>query len=86
MSSLTCYRKYDIVYYLLHSRLWPVTFDKNEIWGFQFSLNKNILKLTANSCGLYCSIIYANSMAEIQVIDHKLGISERSIPDHSFTI
>ena len=54
LSSLTCYRKYDIVYYLLQSRLWPVTFEKYEIWGFQFSLEKSMLKLTEKSCGLYC--------------------------------
>ena len=37
LSSLTCYRKYDIVYYLLHSRVWPVTFEKKfnpEIFSF----------------------------------------------------
>ena len=45
-----------------------------------------MLKLIEKSCGLYCKTIYANSMAEMQVIDHKLRISESSIPDHSFTI
>ena len=48
LSSLTCYRKYDIVYYLLHSRLWPVAFETNTFWGFQFTLNKSMLKLTEN--------------------------------------
>ena len=45
-----------------------------------------MLKLTENSCRLYCKTIYANSMAEMQVIDHKLRISENSISDHSFMI
>ena len=45
-----------------------------------------MLKLTEKSCGLYCSTIYNNSMAEMQVTDHKLRISESSIPDCSFTI
>ena len=45
-----------------------------------------MLKLTEKSCGLYCKTIYANSMAEMQVIDHQLRISEISIPDYSFTI
>ena len=45
-----------------------------------------MLKLTEKPCGLYCQTIYANSMAEMQVIDHKLHKSEISIPDYSFTI
>ena len=39
LSSLTCYRKYDIVYYLLHSRPWPVTFEKkSEVFSFHTHL------------------------------------------------
>ena len=35
---------------------------------------------------LYCQTIYANAMAEMQVIDHKFHISEASITKLSFTI
>ena len=45
-----------------------------------------MLKLTVKSCGLYCQTIYVNSMSEMPVIDHKVRISEISIPGHSFTI
>ena len=65
-------QKYEIVYYLLHSRLSPITF---ETCNLRF-LNKNMLKLTEKSCGLYCKTLYGNTMAEMQVIDHKLQISE----------
>ena len=86
MSSLTCYRKTDVVYCLLHSRLKPVTLEKMKFWGFQFSFKKDMLKLTEKSCEIYCLTIYAYFMMGTQVINHKFHISEVSIPDWSFTI
>ena len=41
-----------------------------------------MLKLTEKSC----ETIYAYSLMGTQVINHKLHISEVSIPDQSFTI
>ena len=35
-----------------------------------------MLKLIEKSCVLYCKTLYGNTMAEMQVIDHKLQISE----------
>ena len=45
-----------------------------------------MLKLTEKSCEMYCLTIYAYFMMGTQVINHKLHISEVSIPDWSFTI
>ena len=43
-----------------------------------------MLKLTEKSCESYCLAIYAYFMMGTQVINHKLHISEVSIPDQSF--
>ena len=43
-----------------------------------------MLKLTEKSCEIYCLTIYAYFMMGTQVINHKLHISEVSIPDRSF--
>ena len=45
-----------------------------------------MLKMTEKSSGIHCLTIYAYFMMEKQVINHKLHISEVSIPDQSFTI
>ena len=45
-----------------------------------------MLKLIEKSCEIYCLTIYAYFMMGMQVINHKLHISEVSIPDRSFTI
>ena len=45
-----------------------------------------MLKLTEKSCEIYCLTIYAYLLMGKQVINHKLHISEVSIPDQSFTI
>ena len=45
-----------------------------------------MLELTEQSCEIYCLTIYAYFMRGKQVINHKLHISEVSIPDQSFTI
>ena len=86
MSSHTCYRKTDVVYCLLHSRLSQVTLEKMIFWGFQFSFKKDKLKLAENSCEIYCLTIYAYFMMGKQVNNHKFHISEVFIPDKSFTI
>ena len=86
MSSHTCYRKNDVVYCLFHSRLSQVTLEKMKFCGFQFSFKKDMLKLTEKSCEIYCLTMYAYSMMGAQVINHKLDISEVSIPDQNFTI
>ena len=57
-----------------------------KLWGFQFSFKKDMLKLTEKSCEIYCLNIYAYFMMGTQVINHKLPISEVSIPDQSFKI
>ena len=81
MSSHTCYRKTDVVYCLLHSRRSKMKFS-----GFQFSFKNDMLKLTEKSCEIYFLTIYAYFMMGTQVINHKLHISEVSIPDQSFTM
>ena len=43
-----------------------------------------MLKLTEKSCEIYCLTMYAYFMMGTQVINHKLHISEVSIPDQSF--
>ena len=43
-----------------------------------------MLKLTEKSCEIYCLTIYAYFMVGTQVINHKLKISEVSIPDQCF--
>ena len=45
-----------------------------------------MLKLTEKSCEIYCLTIYAYFMMGMQLVNHKLHISEVSIPDLSFTI
>ena len=45
-----------------------------------------MLELTEQSCEINCLTIYAYFMMGKQVINHKLHISEVSIPDQSFTI
>ena len=46
-----------------------------------------MLELTAKACEIYfLTILYAYFMMGKQVINHKLHISEVSIPDQSFTI
>ena len=45
-----------------------------------------MLKLTEKACGIYCLTIFAYFKMGTQVINHKLHISEVSIPDRSFTI
>ena len=45
-----------------------------------------MLKLTEKSCEIYCLTIYAYFVMRKQVINHKLHISEVSVPDQSFTI
>ena len=45
-----------------------------------------MLKLTEKSCEIYCLYIYAYFMMGTQVINHKLHVSEVSIPDRSITI
>ena len=57
-----------------------------KFWGFQFSFKKDMLKLTEKSREIYCLYIYAYFMMGTQVINHKLHVSEVSIPDPSFTI
>ena len=86
MSSHICYRKTDVVYYLLHSRLWPVTLEKWNFDVFQFSFKKDMLKLTEKSCEIYCRTMYAYFMIRTQVINRKLHISEVSFQVQSFTI
>ena len=54
--------------------------------GFQFSLKKHMLEMTEKSSEIYCLTICAYFMMGKQVINHKLHISEVSIPDQSFTI
>ena len=54
--------------------------------GFQFSFKKGMLEITEKSSEIYCLAIYAYFMMGKQVINHKLHISEISIPDQSFTI
>ena len=44
-----------------------------------------MLELTEKSCEIYCLTIYAYFLMGKQVINHKLHISEVSIPDQSFT-
>ena len=45
-----------------------------------------MLKLTEYSCEFYCLPIYAYFIMGTQVINHKLHISEVSVPDQSCTI
>ena len=45
-----------------------------------------MLELTEKSFEVYCLTIYAYFIMGKQVINHKLHISEVSIPDQSFTI
>ena len=45
-----------------------------------------MLEITEKSSEIYCLAIYAYFMMGKQVINHKLHISEISIPDQSFTI
>ena len=45
-----------------------------------------MLKLIEKACEIYCLTIYSYFMKGTQVINHKLHISEVSIPDQSFTI
>ena len=44
-----------------------------------------MLEMTEKSSEIYCLTIYAYFMMGKQVINHKLHISEVSIPDQSFT-
>ena len=57
-----------------------------EFWGFQFSFEEDMLKLTEKSCEIYCLTIYAYVMMGKQVIYHTLHISKVSFPDQSLTI
>ena len=54
--------------------------------GFRFPFKKDMLEITEKSSEIYRLIIYAYFMMGKQVINHKLHISEVSIPDQSFTI
>ena len=45
-----------------------------------------MVQLTEKSCEIYCLTIYAYFMTRMQVMNHKLHISEVSFPDQSFTI
>ena len=42
--------------------------------------------MTEESCEIYCLTSHAYLMMEKQVINHKLHISNVSIPDQDFTI
>ena len=45
-----------------------------------------MLEWTEKSYKIYCLTIYAYFMMGKQVVNHKLHISEVSIPDQSFTV